>query len=44
VQYKDHINNPKSFRILTGFTHPQFQLLLPYFAEVHDDYLSVHEK
>jgi hypothetical protein len=43
MQYKDHINNPKSFRSLTGFTHSQFQLLLPYFAAAHDDYLSEYE-
>jgi hypothetical protein len=43
MQYEDQINNPKSFRSLTGFTHSQFLLLLPCFAAAHDDCLSEYE-
>lgn len=43
MNYKDHKDNPKSFRALTGLTHIQFSHLLPYFEAAHDDYLSEYE-
>lgn len=43
MNYKEHKDNPKSFRSLTGLTHVQFSHLLPYFEAAHDDYLSEYE-
>ncbi len=43
MNYKEHKENPKSFRALTGLTHIQFSHLLPYFEAAHDDYLSEYE-
>ncbi len=43
MNYKDHKDNPKSFRALTGLTDIQFSHLLPFFEASHDDYLSKYE-
>lgn len=43
MNYTEHKNKPKSFRVLTGLTHIQFLHLLPYFEVAHDDYLSEYE-
>lgn len=43
MNYKDHKDNPKSFRSLVGLSHDQFSHLLPYFEAAHDDYLCEHE-
>jgi hypothetical protein len=43
MNYKDHKDNSKSFRSLTGLSHDQFSHLLPYFEAAHDDYLCEHE-
>lgn len=43
MNYKEHKDNPKSFRALTGLTHIQYSHLLPYFEAAHDDYLSEYE-
>jgi hypothetical protein len=43
MKYTDYRNNPVSFRALTGLSIEQFEELLPYFEEAHDDYLSKYE-
>jgi len=43
MEYIDHQNNEKSFRSLTGFSHEQFLVLLPYFEEVHNEYLTNYD-
>jgi len=43
MKYTEHINNPKSFRSLTGLNREQFMSLLPYFSASHEDYLSEYE-
>jgi hypothetical protein len=43
MNYKEHKDNPKSFRALTGLCPIQFSNLLPYFEAAHNDYLSEYE-
>lgn len=43
MNYNEHKDKSKSFRVLTGFNHEQFCALLPYFEAAHEDYLSEYE-
>ena len=43
MNYKEHKDNAKSFRALSGLSHDQFCQLLPYFEASHNDYLSEYE-
>ena len=40
MKYSEYQNNEKSFRSLTGLSVEEFSGLLPFFAEVHDDYFT----
>lgn len=43
MKYIDYRTNAKSFRSLTGLSIEQFDELLIYFSDSHDDYLSKYE-
>ena len=43
MKYSEYQNNEKSFRSLTGLSHEQFLLLLPYFEEAHNEYLTYYD-
>lgn len=43
MTYTDYRNNVKSFRALAGLSVEQFDELLPYFEDSHNDYLSRYE-
>ncbi len=42
-KYKSWLKNPSRFISMTGYTIEDFNRLLPYFEEAHDQYLSKHE-
>ncbi|AEW19870.1 hypothetical protein TFKS16_2704 [Tannerella forsythia KS16] len=44
INCKEHLNNPKSFRALTGWVSICFFHLLFCFGTDHNDYLSEYDK
>ena len=42
-KYKSWLKTPSRFISMTGYTIEDFNRLLPYFEEAHDQYLSKHE-
>jgi hypothetical protein len=41
-KYQDYADKPKEFLALTGYTHAEFDALLPYFAEQFYEYMKQH--
>jgi hypothetical protein len=43
MKYIDYQNNENSFRSLTGYSHKQFEALLPYFECTHNEYFTLYD-
>ena len=43
MKYIEYQDSEKSFRSLTGFSHEQFLVLLPYFMDAHNEYFTNYD-
>ena len=40
--YQDYVNKPTELLALTGYTHEEFEALLPHFDKCHAEWMSTH--
>ena len=41
-QYQEYANKPTEFLALTGYTHEEFEALLPHFDKCYTEWMSSH--